>query len=240
MTPPPVNTTARLQKYLFKGHATALRGSIRKPYYQELGNHLEISTYAGSAGHIQCSSRGFAVANDISYESAMTESVAQILENSLYQCTVKAQVNNLKIGKRLSVDQVTCVLHSVYDGRTYPGRMIARILPAGSNIVNLKIDGVVQKLALPSAFSLDQRSQDAFFAGQHDNDPAYHPVPPPEAIYVKGLGTIYYAEWVWVHPGEHHRQHITMLRLALGCDFGASVDVGIGGNDGSGWPPLAN
>jgi hypothetical protein len=55
---------------------------------------------------------------------------------------------------------------------------------------------------------------------------------------VKDLGTIFFGEWVWVHPGERHRQHLGMLRLALGSEDGAEIDVGIGDNDGSGWPPL--
>lgn len=239
MSTPPTVPNTKLQKYLFRGHAIALSGSIRKPYFQELGNHLEISTYAGSAGHNQCSNRGFSVNGDVSYDLATTETLAEILDDGVYRCTAKVQVQNLRVAKRLQVDQVTCVLRSTYDSRTYPGRMIARVHPAGSSISNLKIDGTVQKLAMPAAFSLNSDAQDAFFRGEFDSDAGYHPGHIPPHILVEGFGTIYYGEWAWVHAGEHHRQHLTMLRLALGCDFGASIDVGTSDNNGSGWPPLS-
>jgi hypothetical protein len=235
---PPAAKKRTMQKFLFKAHAVALRGTVRKPYYQELGSHLEIATFAGSAGQTKCTSRGFALAEDIAYDLATTEIVAEKLDGNMYQSTVTAQVKNLRIGKRLTVDTVTCRLRSVYDGRAFPGRAIARILPAGSSIKNLRIDGKVQDLPMPSAFSLDQKSQDAFFRGEYDKDPAFHPGRIADPIYVKDLGTIFFGEWVWVHPGEQHRQHLGMLRLALGSEFGAEIDVGIGGNDGSGWPPL--
>ena len=31
----------KMQKYLYKANAIPLRGSIRKPYFQELGDHLD-------------------------------------------------------------------------------------------------------------------------------------------------------------------------------------------------------
>ena len=235
---PPANKNRTMQKYLYKAHAVALRGSIRKPYYQEIGNHLEIATYAGSAGQTKSTSKGFRLGEDIAYDSATTEIVAERVDNNIYQSTVTAQVKGLRVGKRLAVDSVTCRLRSVFDGRFYPERSISRILPAGSSIRNLRIDGKVQQLQLPAAFTLDEKSQDAFFRGERDDDPAYHPGRIADPIYVKDLGTVFFGEWVWVHPGERHRQHLGMLRLALGSEDGAEIDVGIGDNDGSGWPPL--
>jgi hypothetical protein len=234
----PVDTNQQMQKYLFKGHAVALRGSIRKPYYQELGNHLEVFSYAGSAGRMQCSNREFSLAGDIAYESASTEIFAEQFDDHIYQAIVTSRVENLRIGNRMTVDEVTCRLRSVYDGRDYPRRMVARILPAGSTIKGLRIDGRELKLDLPSAFQLDEKEQDAHFRGQLDSDSVY-PGWIPEPIHVEDFGTIFYAEWVWVHPQERHQQHLTMLRLALGSDLGADIDVSIGSNDGSGWPPLA-
>ena len=69
---------------------------------------------------------------------------------------------------------------------------------------------------------------------------ALQPGPIPEPIYVKGLGTIFYAEWTWVHPQERHQQHLTMLRLALGSDTGVALDISTGGSDGTGWPPTVS
>ena len=42
-----MDSPTKMQKYLYKAQAIALRGSIRKPYFQELGDHLAIATYAG-------------------------------------------------------------------------------------------------------------------------------------------------------------------------------------------------
>jgi hypothetical protein len=232
------NIEQKFQKYLFKGRAAAFRGSIRKPYYQELGSHLEISTYAGSAGRMRCSNRDFSLVGEVAYESASTEIVAEQFDDHIYQTIVTARVENLRIANRLTVDEVVCRLRSVYDGRDYPMRMAPRISPAGSTIKGLRIDGKEQKLDLPSAFGPGEKDEDAFFRGQRDSDPFY-PGFIPEPIHVEDFGTIFYAEWVWVHPQERRQQHLTMLRLALGSDFGADIDVGLSDNDGSGWPPLA-
>ncbi|MEI9972841.1 MAG: hypothetical protein WDO73_12730 [Ignavibacteriota bacterium] len=114
-----------------------------------------------------------------------------------------------------------------------------RILPAGSTIRNLRIDGQVQELHLPKAFEANQKTHDSFFLGERDNDGDLQPGPIPEPIYIKGFGTIFYAEWAWVHPQERHRQSLTMLRLALGSDFGGDIDGGSGQSDGVGWPPTS-
>ncbi len=237
----PTDNTPTMQKYLFKGHAIALKGSVRKPYYQELGNHLEIATYAGSGGNLSATNRGFAlVNNDISYESASTHISAGEVSPGIFECTVKSQVKNLRIGNILHVEEVTSQLRSVYDARSYPKRTIARISPAGSDIKNLVFGGEAQKIIMPTAFRTNSKAETEFFAGTRDEELEFQPSNPPKAIYKENFGTVYYAEWVWVHPQEKHRQHITMLRLALGSDYGGGIDVGICDNDGSGWPPLPN
>ncbi len=115
-----LNPVPKMQKYLFKGHAIAMRGSIRKPYFQDLGKHLEISTYAGSAGHWRSSNdKGFSVSdlagNGIAYDSASTEILAEKVDANTYRCVVTSEVVNLRAGKHLTVDKVTGVLTSVYD-----------------------------------------------------------------------------------------------------------------------------
>jgi hypothetical protein len=227
-----------MQKYLYKAQAIALRGSIRKPYYQELGDHLAISTYAGSASRIECTSRGFAVAEDIRYEVARTEIVTEA-KNGFFTTSLLAQVEGLQIGK-LSVDQVTCRLRSVYDSGAYPNRMVPRILPAGSSIVNLQFDKRALELVLPAAFRVDADTSESFFRGEHDDDDdALQPGSIAEPIHIDGFGTIFFAEWTWVHPQERHQQHLTMLRLALGSDLGANTCVGVGSSDGYPWPPIS-
>jgi hypothetical protein len=189
---------------------------------------------------MRCSNRDFSVSNDIAYESASTEIVAEQFDGHIFQSIVTARVENLRIGNRLTVQEVVCRLRSVYDARDYPQRVEARILPTGSTIKGLRIDGKEQELDLPPAFFHDEKTQDAFLRGQLDGDPVHYPGRIPEPIYVKDLGTIFYAEWVWAHPQERRRQHLTMLRLALGSDLGADADVGFTDNDGSGWPPLGS
>jgi len=209
-----------MQKYLYKADAIALRGSIRKPYFQELGDHLAISTYAGSAGRIECKSESFAIGEEIRYDAARTEIIAS-QQDGIYTTTVTAQVFGLQVMKRLTVEEVTCRLESVYDSRLYPKACYPRVMPTGSVIRNLRIDGEPQRLAFPRSFEVPE-GEPGFF---------------PESIYVKGFGTIYYAEWTWVHPQEKHQQHLTMLRLALGSNGGGAVCVGNGSSDGVGWPP---
>jgi hypothetical protein len=225
----------KMQKYLYKASAVALRGTIQKPYFQELGDHLAIATYAGSSGRMECTNRDFAVGGDIRYKLARTRIEAGE-KDGFYETTQVSQVEGLEIGKRLTVDEVTCRFRSVYDSRTYPENCFPRILPAGSTIRGLRIDGELQKLQLPAAFDADQKTHDAFFLGERDQDADLQPGFIPDPIYVRGFGTIFYAEWTWVHPGERRQQHLTMLRLALGSQFGGGLSVSIGGSGGSGWP----
>jgi len=229
-----------MQKYLFKAHATAVEGSIRKPYYQDAGRHLAIATYAGSSGRTEATNQNFALGQEVSYKFART-SIEAVVNGTLMQTTVEARVEGLQVvGTRLTVDEAVCRLHSVYDSRSYPGRCLPRIVATGSTIQGLRIDGVLQKLDLPPAFGAPQQEQDAFLRGERDDDTALQPGPIPEPIYVKGLGTIFYAEWTWVHPHERHQQRLTMLRLALGSDYGVDLDISTGGSDGTGWPPTVS
>jgi hypothetical protein len=209
-----------MQKYLYKANAIALRGSIRKPYFQELGDHLAVTTYAGAGGRIECRSEGFAIGEELQYDSARTEIIASE-QDGVFTTSVTAQVFELQVGKRLTVEEVTCRLQSVYDSRLYPEQRFPRISPAGSTIRNLRIDGELQRLEFAPAFE-EGRGEPGFI---------------PEPLYVRDFGTIYYAEWTWVHPQEKHQQHLTMLRLALGSGTGGAMCVGIGGSDGAGWPP---
>ena len=226
----------QMQKYLYKANAVALRGSIRKPYFQELGDHLAISTYAGSSGRIECRSERFALEEEVRYEAARTEIVASE-KDGVYTTSLTAQIFGLQVAKRLTVEEVTCRLQSVYDSRLYPQDSYPRILPIGSTIRNLRIDGEVQRLEFPRAFDPDPRPADA--GRQSELDGSLQPGFFPEPIYVQGFGTIYYAEWTWVHPQEKHQQRLTMLRLALGSDTGAAICGGIGSSDGTGWPPTS-
>ena len=226
-----------MKRYLFNAQAVALGGSIRKPYFQELGDHLAISTYAHSAGRSEATHRDFALGEAIRYEFART-SIEAVEKGTLRETTVIVQVEGLRIGRRLSVDKVICQLHSLYDSRTYPKRCRPRILPAGSRIDGLRIDGKVQELHLPAAFNAEEK-REAFLRGERDGDDTLQPGPIPEPIHVPGFGSIFYAEWTWVYP-DKHEQRLTMLRLALGSDFGAQIVVAMGGTDGTGWPPTVN
>ena len=222
----------KMQKYLYKAHAIALRGSIRKPYFQELGDHLSVTTYAGSTGRTTCKSEGFRVGDEVQYDTAHTQIVAGELDG-IFTTSVTSQVFGLRVGKRLRVGEVTCRLQSVYDSNGYPQSCFPRISPAGSIIRNLEIDGKERPLTFHPAFGATEQSGGQRPQSNEDDRPGFI----PEAFDVPGLGRIFYAEWTWVHPDEQHQQHLTMLRLALGSDMGAAICVGIGGSDGYGWPP---
>jgi hypothetical protein len=235
----------QFQKYLFKGTATALRGRVRKPYYQELGHHCDIATYAGTSGLIESVTRHFTLVNgDIKYDTAATKIEAEDKRGDEFRCTVTSTVKDLWIFNRFHVKEVTAKLTSVYFKSDYTKmRLIPRISPAGSTIKGATLDGKELDMKLPDVFSHGRGEQEAFFHGEMDKAQnlrdVYEPPKPPDSIPGDNFGNIYYAEWAWVHPGEKHRQHIGMLRLALGSDSGGDVDVSLGGNDGSAWPPLA-
>jgi hypothetical protein len=227
--------TTKMQKYLYKGSATALNGSVRKPYYQNLGSHLAISTYAGSGGITECTNRGFQLGNDVKYASALTR-IEAIQKGDEFHTTILAQVFDLKVGP-VEVSEVMAQLHSVYNRNEYPGSCVARVLPVNSIIRNLRVNGVVKDsdLKLPKAFSA--RIDDAFFSGKGDRNPDFEPGFVPTPLYIEGVGTIFYGEWTWIHPTEREQQKLTMLRLALGSDFGSDTDVCSVTGDGVGWPP---
>ena len=225
------------QKYVFNSGATAFHGSIRKPTFQDLGNHLEVSTYAGSQANIQATNSRFAFDDVVSYESATTSIVAR--ENGDYfEGETVARVTGLKIGGRLSIDEVTSRLRAVYDKRLYPQVMTARISPAGSTIKNLRIDGKPLDLKLPAAFASSDAEADVFLYRRDANTPAIAPdvrfIPAPFAI--EDFGTIYYAEWT-LEAQKEGKQHLTMVRFALGSDLGADGDAGCTYSNGTPWPP---
>jgi hypothetical protein len=234
--------TPTFQKYVFRGSATALRGNIRKPYYQDLGRHLEIFTWAGSPVNIRCTNDGFAVGSEISYASATT-SIVTTESGDFYECEAFSQVTGLNVAGRLSIDEVTSRLRSVYDKRSYPGRMAARVSPAGSTIKNLQVDKRPLELRLPAAFAIGDDEANEFLYGRANEDyerrflPDVKLIPAPFAF--QNFGTIYYAEWALSAVQEGH-QHLIMLRLALGSDVGGDTDVGCTDNNGSGWPPLGS
>jgi hypothetical protein len=147
----PMLAPTKMQKYLYKANAIALRGSIRKPYFQELGDQLAVSTYAGAGGRIECRSEGFAIGEELHYDAARTEIVASE-QDGVFTTSLISQVFGLQVGKRLTVEEVTCRLQSVYDSRLYPEQCFPRISPAGSTIRNLRIDGELQRLTFAPAF----------------------------------------------------------------------------------------
>ena len=229
--------TTGFQKYVFKATASALSGSVRTPYFQLLGDHAAITTYAGSAGHIMAISRGFALGADISYVEATSEIRAEV-EDPIYQMIIRSHIKNLRIGTRVSVEEVVCRIRARYDRRDFEVRKMPRLSPAGSTIRNLRIDDQIQEIKLPSAFTMDEQEEDAFLEGKLDDPARFFPDTTPTPFFVAGLGAIFPAEWTWKHPQEKHRQSLCMLRMALGGDPGVMLDVCCCGGDGGGWPPF--
>jgi hypothetical protein len=231
------DTKTGFQKYVFKGNAVALSGSIRKPYFQDLGTHAAISALAGSAGYIAASSRDFALQKDVTYDYAESEIRAE-RRDPICQMVMRTTITNLRVGPRIAVEGVVAQLRARYDIGSFPDRKMARLSPAGSTIRNLSIDGEVREVELPPAFRMDPKEEEEFLNGGRDDDERCYPGNIPTPFYIEGLGTIFIAEWTWKHPLERHRQSLCMLRLALGSEFGAEVDIGCCSGDGNGWPPF--
>lgn len=227
----------KFEKYVFKASAVALSGSVRKPYYQGLGGHAAISTCAGAACRMTASSSKFALEQDVAYDSATSELTAQ-RDGQICRTIVQTSITNLRVGA-VTARQVIGRLVSYYDISWFPKRKAPIILPVGSTIQGLRIgkDDSDREFKLPDAFTLTEEQQKACFEGKVDKNCLPGQIPPP--IYVQGVGTIFLAEWTWVHPQEQHQQHLCMLRLALGSDFGAEADIGSVSSDGNGWPPYA-
>jgi hypothetical protein len=229
-----------MQKFLFSGRAIALRGSIRKPYLREFGEHAVLSTVAGLAGRSHARHERFSIDKAISYRAAESEINARF-ENGLYRTTVTSTIEGLDIaGGKFTADLVHCRLESVYDPKVYDFRQTSRILPTGSRFVGLRVEGEERRPELPPAFSLTKEEVDDFLYCQddrHRGDRKYYPGIFPEPIRVPDVGTFYLAEWVWVNPEERSDQHLTMLRFALGSGLGMDGDGASAGVDGKGWPP---
>jgi hypothetical protein len=228
--------TKRFIKYLHKGHGIALRGSIRKPYFQNIGEHAVASTYAGSPGISKASVERFTVGREIAYDLAVSQ-VTSDRTGNIFRMVIESRIENLRIGSRFTAKKVVAMLESQYDPASYAARKHSRILPAGSRFEGVMLDGKPLKLDVPTVFNATPAQRRDFFLGKYDNDPKFHPGFIPEPIRVPDFGTIFYAEWVWDHPDEKHQQHLVMFRLALGSDLGADLDAAFVEGDGKGWPP---
>jgi hypothetical protein len=232
----------RIKKFVYKSRGIALRGSIRKPFYQDLGRHAVVQTFAGSSGDSQSRNNNFSLPNFVRYASAESEIVADVVgqePDRLFRTRVTTVVEGLNVlNGRITADRIVSSLSSIFVERLYPKVKAPRITPAGSRFDNLQIDGVLQNVPLPPAFSNDPA---AFAEGIRDEEP---PIPEPPIpiilaapFHKDGLGTVFFAEWVWVHPDERKQQALVMLRLALGSDDGMAADVGLCISDGSGIDP---
>jgi hypothetical protein len=226
----------KFEKFLFKAECNALEGSIRKPYYQKLGKHVPLEAYAGSPLRATARSEGFAVGRDITYGNAASEILAE-QSDTIHHTVVQTTIEKLTVRDRLTVGLIVSRLESRYDHREYPARKPSRVLPAGSKIEGVFLDGKEIQVKLPPAFDLSEDEREAFYRGRFDRDPRFHPGFIPDPVHVEGFGTLWFAEWVWVHPDEHEAQHLTMLRLGLGSDFGGDVRLASTTSDGRGWPP---
>jgi hypothetical protein len=224
------------QRYFFNSRAVALRAKIYKPYFEDLGEHAVVSTYGGSTGHSTSRNEGFAINKDISYGAAYSELIARN-EGYIWRSIITATVERLNILDRITADAVICRLEGIYDSRTYPAPKKTVILPSGSKIVNLRVDGQLIEPKLPPAFTMNDWQTEAFFAGKQDpKDPTFYPGIYAEPFYKEGLGTLHFGEWSWVHPGGHDEQKISMIRFALGSYFGMDGDCASGSTNGRGWP----
>ena len=231
------SVTPKIKKFVYKAQGIALRGSIRKPFYQDLGQHAVVQTFAGSSGNSRSQNNNFSLPNFVQYAAAHSEIVADVIGQApdrQFRTRVTSVVEGLNVlNGRITADRVVSSLTSVFDERLYPIEKVPRITPAGSRFDNLQIDKVLQNVPLPPAFSNDPA---AFAQGIRDQEPP-NPVILATPVHKDGLGTVYFAEWVWVHPDERKQQVLVMLRLALGSGDGMEADVGLCSSDGTGIDP---
>ena len=226
-----------IKKFVYKARGIALRGSIRKPFYQELGEHAIVTTHAGAEGHQRAQSENFSIPKYIQYKTASSEVTTEMTgqaPNRLFRTRVSSVVEGLNVlNGRITADRVISVLTSVFDERFYPKEPSPRISPFGSKYENLRIDKKPQQVSLPPPFNTDP---DDFF-NRRTNKDTITPNITADPVHLEGLGTVYFAEWVWVHPDEQEQQVLVMLRLALGSFAGMDCDVCMCASDGSGIDP---
>jgi hypothetical protein len=151
---------------------------------------------------------------------------------------METTIENLRVrGKRFTAERIVARLEAMYDSSTYPHQKVSRILPTGSKFVNIKVNGEEYRPKVPPAFELSDKERREFFEGKRDGDSKFYPGKIASPLVVPNFGVIYFAEWVWVHPDEQEEQSLTMFRMSLGSEFGAEIDGGRAGGNGSGWPP---
>ena len=113
-----------IKKFVYKARGIALRGSIRKPFYQELGEHAIVSTHAGAEGHQRAESENFSIPKSIQYKTASSEVTTEVIgqaPNRLFRTRVTSAVEGLDVlNGRITADRIESVLTSVFDERFYP------------------------------------------------------------------------------------------------------------------------
>ncbi len=222
---------AKLLGFLFHGRAVALSGSVQKPSFFDMGEHAVAEFFAGSGGSASSVVNQFS-AGGISYKSARSEVIGHS-SGGVYSTIVSTVIEDLRIFDWLTVDRIVSRLESVFLESDYPRRKTPRILPTGSTIVGLRVNGKTMDLDLPEAFDINYNKADEFLYGRSSK--LQEPAAIPKSLYIANLGTIHYAEWTWVGT-EKKEQRLTMLRLGLGSDDGGNLGVGECQSNGSGIP----
>jgi hypothetical protein len=234
-------SASTLKAFLFNSRATALRGSVRKPYYQELGEHAPLRTYAGSSGQGSSEFKNFSLANTVSYKAASSQISADVEGSApkrVFRTRVESTLEGLSVlGGRIKADLVVSALETVFDERFFSKEKAPLISPAGSRFENLVIDGQIQKPVLPPAFTASRDDVESYFKRSLKDPSRFTPAITAEPFHKDGLGTIYFAEWVFINPYEKYRQALIMLRLALGSDDGLDMDCCLTESDGTGVDP---
>jgi len=229
---------SQIKKFVYKARGIALRGSIRKPFFQELGEHAAVETHAGTSGREHSHSANFSIDRFIRYAAAFSEVNTEMIGEKparRFRTQVLSVVEGLDVLQgRITADRVVSKLTSVFDERFYAQERVPRISPAGSRFDNFRIDGELQDIELPPAFT--RENDDDFFNHECGKD-VISPAILAKPFHKEGLGTVYFAEWVWVHPDEMEQQALVMLRLALGSEDGMDADVAMAFSDGTGIDP---
>ncbi len=233
------------KRFLYHAHTTALSGSLRKPFNEQ------IQTQAGSAlsatgGVSNSRVEKFRHRDLIACDAAYTTAVGHS-ENGSYTTLVTATVEGLNVLNMVTADRVVTRIASVHnvDGTPEP-----RILTVGSYIDNLKIAGQHVELRYDANYVTNwdtfRKAQEGTPAGPHKHEHLIHAsivrdLKAPDGLTLEGENCIVFPEFGRIYLGElfiwADRRKLSMMRLVLGCSHEGDVTICDGDGNGSTYPP---
>jgi hypothetical protein len=239
------------KRFLFHAHTTALSGSLRRPFNEQ------IQTQAGSAlsatggvanGRVEKFRHRDLISCDAAYTTAVGHSDDETLTTPATHTTlVTATVEGLNVLNMVTADRVVTRIASVHnaDGTSEP-----RILTVGSYIDNLKIAGQHVELHYDANYVTNwdtfKKAQEGTPAGPHKHEHLIHAsiirdLEAPDGLTLEDGNCIVFPEFGRIYLGElfiwPDRRKLSMMRLVLGCSHEGDVTICDGDGNGGTYPP---